>query len=172
MGSKRTVQIVELPLEGSVRDLHNLTYKVLSEYPDAMIDGDGYEFEGCSKYVTIMVDKTELDLQKEALEEKLNDLPFAYSSNEVPKRVIVINQNTPISEDVLEAIKADGKNDKYWLHLNGRVLERYLTKAEKDELTNQSKETREKQLALRKVLEKELIELRKLQQEQDKKYLM
>ena len=171
MGSKRTVQIAELPDSGSVRDMHNLTYKILDQYPDAMISYE-YDYEPTARYVVIQVDKTALDLQKEELEEKLNSLPYSYSINEFPSRVVVISQNTPIPEDVLEAIKADGKNDKYWLHLNGCVLERYLTKAEEDERTSQSKETREKQLALREILEKELINLRKLQVEQDKKYLM
>ena len=171
MGSKRTVLVAELPDSGSVRDMYNLTYKILDVYPDAMISYE-YNYEHTSRYAVIQVDKTTLDFQKEELEEKLNSLPYSYSSNDVPSRVVVINQSTPISKDVLDNIKADGKNDRYWLHFNGCVLERYLTKSEKDELTNQSKETREKQLVLRRVLEKELRELQKLQEEQDKKYLV
>ncbi len=171
MADKRTIQIAELPDSGSIRDMHNLTYKILLEHPDAMIQYE-YDYEATSRYVTIQVDKTALDLQKEALEDMLRSLPYSYTSLEVPGRVVVISQNTPIPDDVLESIKADGKSDKYWLHFGGCVLERYLTKAEKDELIAQSKETRNKQLALRKVLEKELKELRNLQEEQDKKYLL
>lgn len=171
MADKRTIQIAELPDSGSIRDMHNLTHKILLKHPDAMIQYE-YDYEATSRYATIQVDKTVLDLQKEALEDKLRNLPYSYTSLEVPKRVVVISQNTPIPDDVLESIKADGKNDKYYLHFGGCVLERYLTKAEKDELTSQSKETRNKQLALRKVLEKELKGLRNLQEEQDKKYLM
>lgn len=171
MADKRTIQIAELPDSGSIRDMHNLTYKILLQYPDAMIQYR-YDYETTSRYATIQVDKTVLDLQKEALEDKLRSLPYSYTSLEVPERVVVISQNTPIPDDVLESIEADGKNDKYYLRFGGCVLERYLTKAEKDELTNQSKETRNKQSALRKVLEKELKELRNLQEEQDKKYLM
>ena len=92
MGSKRTVQIAELPDSGSVRDMHNLTYKILDQYPDAMISYE-YDYEPTARYVVIQVDKTALDLQKEELEEKLNSLPYSYSSNEVPSRVVVINQN-------------------------------------------------------------------------------
>ena len=170
MADKRTIQVAELPDSGSIKALHDLTSKILLTYPDAMIQYE-YDYEHTSRYVTIQVDKTSLDFEKESVEEKLRNLPYSYTSLEVPKRVVVISQTTPISEEVLEKIKADGKNDKYWLHFGGCVLERYLTKAEKDELINQSKKTREKQLASRKVLEKELKELRKLQEEQDKKYL-
>ncbi len=174
MENKRKVVIDVLHPEYNLAGLHNYLGCVLEKYPLSTVvsaytmDYDG----GNSWYVVTEVDKTEVDLQLEAAQNKLYKLPYQYHCNNVSTREVVISQDTPISEEVLEGIKNDGKNDKYWLHLNGCVLERYLTKPEIAKLQRKADKLRKKQLAEREPLEQELRDLRKLQYEQDEKYRM
>jgi hypothetical protein len=168
MENKRTVEIAELHLCGSVRDLHNFTYKVLLNYPEAMIEDDCYDDRNYR--VTVLVDKTDTDLHIDSLQSKLYKLPRMHDSNTINTRVVVIAQSTPISSEKLAAIQMDGKDDKYYLHLGGCVLERYLTASEIEVLKNQSAAVRKEQLLERTAIEDELKQLRKLRNKQDAKY--
>lgn len=122
MSNKRIVQIADLPTDGSVRDLHNLTYKVLLQYPDAMIEYADEYYDDRTLCVTIQVDKTDLDREIDENEEQLRILNLNSSfENEV-----VIRQDTPIPPEVLAPYHED-KTQTYSLHLSGRLLVRMLS---------------------------------------------
>jgi len=170
MSNRRSVKVTGyLSLEGTLKELVNGLNNILIKYPEALVESFG-EYEDRYDAITISVDKTELDYQIEALCEQLKKLPYSWSSQEVPQRVVVIAQDTPIEENVLEKIKNDGKNDKYWLHFNGCVLERWLTAEELTKLYKKSNKEHKRGVAKRKILEKELAHLEELQEVQDAKY--
>lgn len=122
MSDRRTVQITELPTEGSVRELHNFTYKILQLHPDAMLEYTDEYYDNSRVCATIQVDKTELDREIEAIDKLISSIRRADSyENEV-----VIHQNTPIPPEVLAPYHEDKTKD-YTLHMNGRMLVRMLS---------------------------------------------
>lgn len=169
MENRRTVEICSLDPQGTLQELSEWINEVLIKYPHATVESFG-EYEDRYDAIAISVDKTELDYQIEAMYRQLNKLPYSWSGIEVPKRVVVISQDTPIADDVLEKIKNDGKNDKYWLDFNGCVLERWLNVEELTKLYKKSDKEHKRGAAKRKILAKELNHLVRLQRDQDAKY--
>ena len=169
MESKRSVKLCSLDPQGTLQELSEWISKVLIKYPHAAVESFG-EYADRYDAITISVDKTELDYQIESVCEQLDKLPHSWSSQEVPRRVVVISQDTPIEENVLEKIKNDGKNDKYWLHFNGCVLERWLNVEELTKLHKKSDKEHKRGVAKRKILSEKLSHLMRLQMIQDAKY--
>ena len=171
MGNKRTVELCSLDPQGTLQEFSDRVSKVLINYPHATVESFG-EYEDSYDAITISVDKTELDYQIEDVCAQLDELPHSWSSRKVSQRVVVISQDTPIEKDVLEKIKNDGKNDKYWLHFNGCVLERWLNVEELTKLHKKSDKEHKRGVAKRKILSKELNHLMRLQEVQDAKYTL
>jgi hypothetical protein len=165
MENKRTIRIATLSPECSLKELLVYIGKIVEMFPDAKVESAN-DYDDYSYYITLEVDKTPLDLELEAKQKEVRYCSKSY----VPDRVVVISQDTPISSEQLEAIKMDGKNDKYYLHLGGRVLERYLTSKEIKKLQTKADKEFTKRVAENEKIRTQVRELHRLQDEQDDKY--
>ena len=159
MADTRRIKIADFE-EGKLEDVvHNLSV-ILKEHPTAYVElvWDGWEDENLviSKDVSV----TALDL---ALAEAVTNL-CSHEQSKPPLHVVVINQAMPIEKEVLDKIKEDGKNDSYHLSLGGTMLTRKFRPEEVLENSRVYTKTL-------KSLKENVRQLKKLQEEQDKKYL-
>lgn len=160
MSNTRRIKIADFE-EGKLEDIiHNLSV-ILKEHPTAYVelvwDGWGDENLEISKDVPV----TALDL---ALAEAVTNL-CSHEQLRPPSHIVVLNQAMPIEKEVLDKIKEDGKSDSYHLSLGGTMLTRKFRPEEVLENARVYTETL-------KNLKESVRQLKKLQQDQDKKYLM
>ena len=135
--------------------------EIVSKYPNAYLTHYSDYADGFGIIVEVAIQDTELDKQLAEARNCWQDLKRVG----IPTYEVVIQQDAPIEEATLEAIKNDGKNDVYEISRNRcQLLKKYPK-----ELVAQRRANLQEEIV--KAGEK-VKELYKLQEDQDKKYLM
>ena len=160
MSDTRRVVLREIE-EGSLEDIVQGLSIILKAHPTAYLVKEWQDYDNCIPTVYLDIPKTKLDIDAEYARGALNEA----IRKQHPLYEIVIEQTMPISQEKLDSIKQDGKNDYYVLSDNKCVLSRRLSEDERQQVIYNRKVGIES-------LQANLNRLYKLQEEQDKKYVM
>ena len=159
MVDTRRVKLKEIE-DGGLEDIIRELSLILEAHPEAYIEKEWVDYDDCMSAVFLDVPKTKLDIDVEYAQGALSGA----IGKQYPLYEVVIEQDVPISQEKLDSIKQDGKNDYYVLSDNKRVLSRRLSEDERHKVIYNRKVGIE-------ALQDNLSKLYKLQEEQDKKYL-